>query len=157
MELSAVSVALTLVLPVLADNPVPTVQAPRPSSVELTGTALTMSKALEPFGLTADPEGTDGQVVLKGSDGQISPILRDEASRALFLDERLRDRPIKITGRKFPGLPYLQVITLQVEDGGRFRTPEYWCEVCSIRVRFPQICPCCQGPMELRIRPDEAP
>lgn len=152
MELSAVAVTLALALSAGADGPAPPVQAPTP--VEVAGTALPLAKALDPFAPALDPEATEGQVVLKAGDGQILPILRDEASRALFLDERLRERPLKIAGRKFPGLPYLQVITFRAEHEGQFRIPEYWCEVCSIGVRAPQICPCCQGPMELRFKPE---
>ena len=34
--------------------------------------------------------------------------------------------------------------------------PEYYCDVCAISVLYPQICPCCQGPMELRMRPESS-
>jgi hypothetical protein len=51
-------------------------------------------------------------------------------------------------------VPYVQVTTFQVERDGRLQTPEYYCTVCAITVRAPQTCPCCQGPMELRMRPD---
>ena len=101
-----------------------------------------------------DPESIAREVVLLGEDRSITPLFRDEASRALFLDERLRDCRAEIHGRRFPGVPYLQVSTFQVEREGRLQTPEYYCSVCSITVRSPQICPCCQGPMELRMKPD---
>ena len=71
------------------------------------------------------------------------------------MDSRLRNRNARIVGRRFAGLPYLQVVTIEVEDDGRLRTPEYFCEVCTISVRYPQICPCCQGPMELQMKPDQ--
>ena len=93
-------------------------------------------------------------MVLLGDDGTITSILADETSRALFVDKRLRDRNAQIVGRRYAGLPYLQVITIQVEDEGRLRTPEYFCDVCTISVGYPQICPCCQGPMEFRMKPD---
>ena len=80
-----------------------------------------------------------------GEDGTITPLSSDETSRALFMDERLRNRNAQIVGRRFAGVPYLQVVTIQVESEGRLRTPEYFCEVCTISVRYPQICPCCQG------------
>ena len=71
-----------------------------------------------------------------------------------FLDERLRGSRTEIRGRRYAGVPYLQVSTFQVEREGRFQTPEYYCSICAISVRSPQICPCCQGPMELRMKPD---
>jgi hypothetical protein len=117
---------------------------------------LTLAAALESVGLDlkADPELLAKQVVLVGEDGAITPLLSDDASRALFLDERLRGGRTEIRGRRFAGVPYLQVVTFQVERAGRLRTPEYYCTICSISVRFPQTCPCCQGSMELRMKPD---
>ena len=93
-------------------------------------------------------------MVLLAEDGTIIPLLSDDASRALFLDERLRNCRSEIQGRRFAGVPYLQVVSFKVEREGRLRTPEYYCDVCAISVLYPQICPCCQGPMELRMRPE---
>ena len=101
-----------------------------------------------------DPESTTQEFVLLGEDRSITPLFRDEASRAFFLDERLRDRRAELHGRRFPGVPYLQVVSFQIEHDGRLQTPEYYCNVCSISVRAPQTCPCCQGPMEFRMKPD---
>lgn len=122
--------------------------------VTLPGTVILATEALKAAGVAFDPEPVVKQVVLKAKDGTVTPLLSDEASRALFLDERLRRRPVEIQGRRRPGLPYLQVLSFRVEEGGRLRTPEYFCEVCTISVRYPQICPCCQGEMNLRMRPD---
>jgi len=44
--------------------------------------------------------------------------------------------------------------TVKIEDDGRLRTPEYYCEICTISVRWPQTCPCCQGDMLLRMKPE---
>lgn len=123
-------------------------------SVVLSGKVVTLAEALKTTGLAFDPEPVAKQVVLKTDDGAITPILSDDASRALFRDDRLRNRKTVINSRRRPGLPYLQVVTFQVEDEGRLRTPEYYCEICTISVRFPQICPCCQGDMVLRMRPE---
>ncbi len=123
-------------------------------TVTLKGTVIELSEALKPTGLTVDAEPIAKQVVVRDSAGAITPLLSDDASRALFLDERLRHRPVEIQARRHPGLPYVQLITFKVEDDGRMRTPEYYCEICTISVRYPQICPCCQGDMELRMKPE---
>jgi hypothetical protein len=122
----------------------------------LRGNVVTLATALQAAKLEirVDPEPIAKQVVIVGEDGVITPLLSDEASRALFLDQRLRDRPAEIRGKRFAGVPYLQVITFRIEQDGRFQTPEYYCNICTISVRLPQICPCCQGPMELRMKPD---
>lgn len=142
---------LTLLLPLgLAPN----TSAEKGEPVTLSGRVVTLAAALKESGLSVDAGPIAQQVVLRGRDGTLTPLLSDEASRALFLDERLRDRPAEIKGLRYPGIPYVQVITFQIEDNGRLRTPEYYCEICTISVRSPQICPCCQGPMELRMKPD---
>jgi hypothetical protein len=126
----------------------------RPEAVTLRGKVVELSAALKSMGLAADPEPIARQVILRAADGSVTPLLADEASRALFLDARLRDRPAELQARRFAGLPYVQVVSFRVEDQGTLRTPEYYCEVCAISVRSPQVCPCCQGAMVLRMRPE---
>jgi hypothetical protein len=126
----------------------------KPETVTRSGRVMLLAKALKARGVTADPEPIAKQVVLVEPDGSITPLLSDEASRAFFEDDRLRDRKAELTARKFAGLPYLQVVSFKVEEGGVLRSPEYYCEVCHISVRAPQTCPCCQGPMELRMKPN---
>ena len=133
----------------------PPFSAPEP--VVVRGKVLTLAEALASrgFKIKPDPEPIAKQVVLLAEDGAIIPLLSDDASRALFLDERLRNCPTEIQGRRFGGLPYLQIVSFKIERDGRLRTPEYYCDICAISVLYPQICPCCQGSMELRMRPDQ--
>lgn len=119
------------------------------------GRVVPLTEALSQLGVVADTAPIARQVVLVGEDGTITPFLMEEASRALFTDKRLQHRPVRIEARRRRGLPYVQVLNFQVREGERFRTPEYWCEVCSISWRYdPDLCPCCQGPMVLRMRPE---
>ena len=123
-------------------------------TVQKTGRVVLLGDALKSLRLPADPGPIAEQVVLLEPDGTITPLLSDEASRAFFTDSRLRDRTAELTARSFPKIPYLQVVSCRVDDDGTLRTPEYYCEVCSISVRYPQTCPCCQGPMDLRMKPE---
>jgi hypothetical protein len=132
-------------------------RAEEPSGVQtvvLEGQVVELTEALKGSSIVFDAEPVAKQVVLRGADGTLTPLFSDDASRALFLDKRLRTRRAEVTGRRHPGIPYLQVVSFRVEEDGELRTPEYFCEVCTISVRYPQICPCCQGPMDLRMRPD---
>jgi hypothetical protein len=124
-----------------------------PGSVTLHGRAVELSAVLQARGLKADAEPIAQQVVLLAEDGTVTPLLPNAASRALFRDERLRGRPTEVVGERVEGLPYLNVVAFRIEEQGVLRTPEYHCEVCTIDVRAPQDCPCCQGPMELRFQP----
>lgn len=124
-----------------------------PREVTRTGTVVELAPLLAARGVIADAGLIAEQVVLKGDDGTVTPLVSNTASRALFRDERLRDRPAEVTGLVREGLPYLEVVTFRVEEQGKLRTPEYHCDICAISVRYPQACPCCQGSMELRFKP----
>jgi hypothetical protein len=129
---------------------------PVPELVTITGKARLLSSRLKELGITADEDSIARQVVVEQESQKSEALLPDMASRALILDERLRDREVEVIGRRHAGLPYFQVMSFRVKEEGRWRTPEYYCDICTISVRYPQICPCCQGPMDLRMKP-EAP
>ena len=142
------TLGLVLILSPIGDPAAP------PDTVTKPGRVLLLSDALKAKGIAADPEPIAKLVALVELDGSITPLIPDDASRALFLDERLRDRKAQIIVRRLAGLSLLQVVSFKVEEGGALRTPEYYCDVCRIAVRSPQTCPCCQGPMDLRMRPE---
>jgi hypothetical protein len=143
----------------LAARPAPAF-APPPSKpgpdqvVTIPGKVVLLAEALKGAGVEFDAEPVAKQVVIKGEDGQLTPILSDNASRALFQDGRLRNRRAEVQGVRLPGLPYLRVVRFRIEEEGKLRIPEYYCEICSISVRYPQICPCCQAEMVLRMKPE---
>ena len=126
---------------------------PRSEPITLSGEVVELTDALKAKGLAFDAEPIAKQVVLRDRDKTLIPLLCDEGSRALFEDRRLRDRPAELTVKRVPSLPYVQVLSFRIVVEGTPRTPEYYCEICTISTRYPQTCPCCQGPMELRMRP----
>ena len=142
----AVLLGMLALGPVRAETP--------PETVTLTGEVVMLTAALKPLKIAFDAGPIAQQIVIRAEDGALTPLLSDDASRALFVDDRLRNRATEIKARRFPGIPYVQVVSIRVADHGQLRTPEYYCEICTISVRFPQTCPCCQGPMELRMRPE---
>jgi hypothetical protein len=144
-----------LILPVAYPQGGPTGDKDKVDAVTMTGKVVELTAVLKSAAVACDTEPIARQVVLQEPDGTISPLLSDEASRALFLDARLRDRRVELHARRHPGLPYLQVVSFKVDDHGHLRTPEYFCDICTISVRYPQICPCCQGPMVLRMKPGD--
>jgi hypothetical protein len=147
------SACLAGILLLLGAGPPSPVKA---ETVTLRGKVVPLTAALKSLGLDVKPdaESLAHQVVLLGEDRSITPLFSDEASRALFLDPRLQGCRTEIRGLRFPGVPYLQISTFRIEHEGRLQTPEYYCDICAISVRSPQVCPCCQGPMELRMKPE---
>jgi hypothetical protein len=128
--------------------------APRRGTLQGKVLMLTEALKLRIPGVKVDSEPIAGQVALVADDGTITPLLDDDSSRALFVDERLRNCRAELEGRWFAGVPYFQVISFKIERDGRLQTPEYYCDICAISVLYPQSCPCCQGPVELRMKPD---
>jgi hypothetical protein len=133
-------------------EPAATPTAPGPESVTVRGVARFLPEVLRERKVEADAGPVETQVVVVGDEG-VTPLVSNAASRALWLDERLRGRPVEVLGWRHPGLPYLEVTNVRVEEQGAMRAPEYYCDVCTITVRYPQVCPCCQGDMELRFDP----
>jgi len=125
-----------------------------PSSSLLSGQVVPLADVLKSRKIAHDPEPIARQVVVQSDDGTLTPLLSDEVSRAFFVDARLRGRKTELKIRRFPGLPYVQALSVRVEDGGRMRVPEYFCDICTIAAPSPQVCPCCQGEMVLRMRPE---
>lgn len=130
--------------------------AANPPTVTVRGQVRPLADVLEGLGVEVDRERVSDQVLLVDEQGRGTPLLPNTASRALFTDARLRDRPAELVGRRPVGLPYFEVIVFRVQDeAGAFRIAEYYCDVCSIATRFDQICPCCQGELRLRYQPAE--
>src|SRR4051794_20210242 len=79
------------------------VRADEPSGVRpvvLEGEAVELTEALKGSSIAFDAEPLAKQVVLRGADGTLTPLFSDDASRALFLDKRLRNRRAEVTGRR---------------------------------------------------------
>ena len=124
--------------------------------VEMTveGRVLGMPEIMTRKAIKADFGPLENQVALLSSKGRVLPILSDDGGRLFFLDPAMRDRPARLKLRTSPDLPFAQVIHVENEHEGRWRIPQYYCDVCTIAVRYPQICLCCQGPMEFRFKPE---
>jgi hypothetical protein len=98
-----------------------------------------------------DPEAAPHWLALVTGDGKVYPLVRDSGARMFFLDPRLRNRPMRLTGRLFQDTHLLQVLGVNSLINGEPHEVYYWCEVCSIhRNEKQKQCECCGGPMELR-------
>lgn len=129
---------------------------PARSDVETTvvGRVLPMPEILALKKVKADSEPLEKQVALLGDDGRAWPILSDEGGRLFFLDKQMLHRRARLKLKTTSDMPFAQVISVEIEHEGKWRVPQYYCDVCTIAVRYPQICLCCQGPMEFRLKPE---
>lgn len=93
-------------------------------------------------------------IQLKSESGQEILLENDDGARLFFLDPTVRDRRVRLRLQYQEGKPKPATINVEIENEGRWRVPQYYCDVCTIAVRYPQICLCCQGPMEFRFKPE---
>ncbi|HET6573216.1 MAG TPA: hypothetical protein VFG68_06415 [Fimbriiglobus sp.] len=109
-------------------------------------------------GKVAPPKDSKGKpdkrkLVLAADDGTSYPLVEDGASRMLFLDSRLRGRPVRLTALRVPDTRKLQVVRVQTVKDGTVYDVDYWCETCQISLDHPGPCFCCGEEVELRERP----
>ena len=87
------------------------------------------------------------------TDGVFYTLLRTNLSEALFVDKRLHQKTLIITGRTFPKTHLLEAIRLQTIHDGVLHDLYYYCDTCAIRAAAPGDCVCCQAPVELVEKP----
>jgi len=87
---------------------------------------------------------------LKTGDGKIHPFLPTDASAAVWMDERYRQRDLQIAVRLFPQTSFIEVIKFQSWKNGKLHNLYYYCDVCAITSNKPGACECCQEPVEFR-------
>lgn len=80
-------------------------------------------------------------------------LLRTRYSEALFLDEQIRSKELVLKGRTGEGNAVLDVATIRSLKEGVVQDLYYYCNVCAIKSVAPEICSCCQGPVELIEKP----
>ena len=118
------------------------------------GRVLAMPEIFIQKGIKADSGPVEKQMAMLTPTGQVLPILSDDGGRVFFLDKSMRDRKTRLKLKIGKDLPYAQVVQVEIDHEGRWRIPQYYCDICTIAVRYPQICLCCQGPMEFRFKPE---
>lgn len=132
--------------------------ATKPKKQLFRGEVRRIPEVLKQLGIKAYPEELSDQVALLAADDELLPILPDWRGRALFQDERLRDRKVELVGYRRPGLPYLQVLSIYTfDDKDQRMLTDYWCDICSIPMYEIKPCDCCQQPIRLRFQPRDLP
>lgn len=122
--------------------------------VTLDGEAVLYGPALRKrLKLELVDESLDKVVAYETKDGRLIPILPTEAGLFFLRDERVRNKPMRVTARLHQNESSLEVITFHSLVDGKPNEIYYWCEICSIQMYHLKDCDCCQGPIELREHP----
>jgi hypothetical protein len=117
------------------------------------GKVVRLAPLVEKFGAKLDPDAAPSWLALAGDDGKLYPLIKDDGSRMFFQDDRLLNRPMRLTGKLIPGSHLLQVVEVHSYHKGELYEVYYWCAVCSIKRFEKKNCDCCGGPMQLREEP----
>lgn len=90
---------------------------------------------------------------LRAEDGSYYTLLPTKLSEALFMDERLRQKDLLLTGNVLPKSQILDVLNIKSVRNGVVQELYYYCDICAIESVSPAECACCQGPVELVEKP----
>ena len=144
-------VAALALSPILWAVGAPTKAAPKTEDID--GKVVALASVLAKLGPKLDPDAAPQWLALVADDGKVYPLIKDDGSRMFFKDERLLNRPMRLTARLIPEVQMLQVIQVHSRIKGELHEVYYWCDICTIRGYEAGICDCCGGPMELRETP----
>jgi hypothetical protein len=117
------------------------------------GKVVPLADLVGKVGTKLDADAAPQWLALVGDDGKIYPLIKDDGARMFFKDNRLLNRPMRLTGRLLPGSQLLQVAEVHSVRNGALNELYYWCDICSIKRYEKKLCDCCGGPMELREEP----
>jgi hypothetical protein len=118
------------------------------------GKVVPLAGILEKLGVKLDADAAPHWLGLLSDDGKIYPLVKDDGARMFFKDERLLNRPMRLTGRLLPGSQLLQVVEVHSYNQKKeLQEVYYWCDICTIKRFEKKLCDCCGAPMELREEP----
>ena len=129
--------------------------APVSSKQTLKGRVVFLAEAIERrFGIKSVAEAKLRTLAMECRDGRLIPLVEDLRGRAFRIDPRLRAfDEVELLVQRHPLSPAAQVIRLYARRDGERVEVDYWCEICSIAMFELKACDCCQGDIELRLRP----
>ena len=89
----------------------------------------------------------------KTAEGKIYKLVRTKFSEALFVDKRLHEKELLLKGKLSPEAQTFEALTIRSIKNGVVHDLYYYCDICAIESISPDICSCCQGPVELVEKP----
>jgi hypothetical protein len=114
------------------------------------GKVVPLAAYFEKLGAKMDKEAAAQSYALITDDGKVYPLIKDDGSRMFFKDERLLNRPMRLTARPVGDTNFLQVFQVHSYLKGELHEVYYWCDICAIKRFEKKDCDCCGAPMEFR-------
>jgi hypothetical protein len=117
------------------------------------GKVVSLATYFEKLGTKMDREAAPQWYGLVTDDGKIYPLIKDDGSRMFFKDERLLNRPMRLTARLIGNSNFLQVFQVHSYLKNQLHEVYYWCDICAIKRFEKKDCDCCGAPMIFREEP----
>lgn len=114
------------------------------------GKVVPLAAYFEKLGAKMDKEAAAQSYALITDDGKVYPLIKDDGGRMFFKDERLLNRPMRLTARPVGETNFLQVFQVHSYLKGELHDVYYWCDICAIKRFEKKDCDCCGAPMEFR-------
>ena len=142
-----------VILVLLLSGATPSTEEQKPKEVKLHGNIVCLAEEMhthykvELFGQHEHLYG------VKTEDGKYYTLLRTSLAEALFIDKRLHEKDLIISGRVFPKTQLMEITRFSSIKDGVVHELYYYCDTCYIRTVAPGSCDCCQAPVVLIERP----
>lgn len=124
-----------------------------PQAVELRGRVVCLAEEMHRLHDAPLPTNHEHLWGFQAADRRLYTLLRGRYSEAIFLDERVRQKELLVKARLFPETRILEITGIRSIKDGVVQDLYYYCEICAIKGVSPEICACCQGPVELVEKP----
>ena len=142
-----------IILVLLMSGAKPPTEGQKPKGVELRGKIVCLAEEMHTHYKVELFNKHDHLYGVKTEDGKYYTLLRTSLAEALFVDKRLHEKDLVISGRVFPKTQLLEVTRFLSIRDGVLHDLYYYCDTCYIRTVAPGNCDCCQAPVVLIERP----
>ena len=123
----------------------PPAEVSKPKKVEFHGNIICLAEEMHTHYKVELFNKHDHLYGVKTEDGKYYTLLRTSLAEALFVDERLHEKDLVITGRVFPKTQLLEITRFL--SSGRRSHESTILDTCYIRTGCPRNCDCCQAPV----------
>jgi hypothetical protein len=124
-----------------------------PAAKTFTGKVLPLADIVKERGEKVDEDAAKASRVIACEDGKTYSLVKDEASRLFFKDDRMLSRTVQVTAVEIPGTQLLVIKKVQTLVDGKLQDVDYWCAKCELTYTEPGECVCCGQQTVLRERP----
>ena len=131
----------------------PSASGPAFAAVTLRGRVVCLPEEMHRRHGVELPSGHGHIWAMRTTSGDLYTILPGRYAEGIFQDERIRAKELQVRARVLPKSQAIEILTVYSVRDGVVHDLYYYCDICAIKSVSPEICACCQGPVELTEKP----